>query len=174
MTIWQNIFSTFIGVLAGFLFSIALFYFTTTQRRYKSARTLAKNLNKEFEYNINFLKNIISDLNKSIEKIASDDDELHMFFDYKYYQRLFLQAYFQQGYLYDKLDPEDIILLDTILSHMAPLAGNWINEHIQMWEKKQITKQRVTQVLSFERDTLEGFIKNIQTIKRKISGSSKT
>ena len=174
MTFWQSVFSVFIGTVFGFIFSIVLFYITNIWRSKKAKEALEKSLIKEFEYNISFFRQLIEKLNKSIEKISSDDTELHFFLNYVYYQRLFLQSYFQQGYLYDKLDPDDIILLDNILNHISVYGGDYINNNIQLWEEGQITKQKANQVLGYERDTMEKFLKNIQTTKEKIPRTKKT
>ena len=167
-------FQCLLGQCSVSFFLIVLFYITNIWRGKKAKEALEKSLIKEFEYNISFFRQLIEKLNKSIEKISSDDTELHFFLNYVYYQRLFLQSYFQQGYLYDKLDPDDIILLDNILNHISVYGGDYINNNIQLWEEGQITKQKANQVLGYERDTMEKFLKNIQTTKEKISRTKKT
>ena len=168
MNFWQNVFSTFIGALLGFIFSIFLFYLTSRWSKNAQKKSTEKNLIKEFEFNEHYLQKVLADIKKAIEKITVNDKNVFYYFNYKSYQRLFVQSYFQQGFLYEKLDPDDINLLDTILSRMTQGGEYYINNSIQRWKEDHLNQQQILNILAFERDSIEKFIKDIRRIKQKI------
>lgn len=168
MNFWQNVFSTFIGALLGFVFSIFLFYLTRRWSKKAQKKSLEKNLIKEFEFNAHYLQKILEDLKKAIEKITVNDKDVFYYFSYISYQRLFTQTYFQQGFLYERLDPDDINLLDTILSRMTRGGEYHINNSIQRWKEDSLSQQQILKILAFERDSIEKFITDIGRIKQKI------
>lgn len=108
-------------------------------------------------------------MNKTIEKITINDKNVYYHFNYISYQRLFINTYFQQGYLYEKLDPDDINLIDTILSRMSLAGQTYINISIQMWKEDKYNQTQILNILAFERDSIEKYIKNIGDIKKKIA-----
>lgn len=168
MNFWQNVFSTFIGAILGFIFSICLFSLTSKWTKKDQKKSLEKNLIREFEFNEHYLQKILEDLKKTIEKITVNDKNVFYYFNYISYQRLFAQTYFQQGFLYDKLDPDDINLLDTILTRMSQGGEQYINNSIRMWKEDNLNQQQILNILAFERDSVEKFIKDIGRIKQKI------
>ena len=168
MNFWQNMFSTFIGALLGFVFSIFLFYLTNRWTKKREKESLEKNLVKEFEFNEHYLQKVLESLKKAIEKMTVNDKEVFYYFNYIGYQRLFIQTYFQQGFLYEKLDPEDINLLDTILNHMGTGIESYINNSMQRWKEDTIDQKDILRIMTFERDTIEKYIKEAHRMRQKI------
>ena len=173
MNFCQNVISTFIGVTLGFIFSIILFYFQQRWIKKTQKKSLEKNLVKEFEFNKHYLRKILKDIKKTIEKITVNDKNVFYYFKYIGYQRLFTQIYFQQGYLYEKLEPNDINLIDTILSRMTLGGQDYINNSIQMWKDDNLTQKQILNILGFERDSIEKHIKDIGRIKKKTVNTAK-
>lgn len=168
MEFWTNLVSTFIGAFSGFVFSIVLFFLTNNIGRKSAKESLENNLIKEFEFNEHYLENISSDLYKAIEKINADSKNVFIYFNYINFQRLFITQYFQQGYLYEKLTPDDIVLLDKILTHMNLYGQQYVNDSMDKWKKDQLMKKEIVDIISYERDSIEGFIKDLDIIKAKI------
>lgn len=173
MNFCQNVLSTFIGVILGFIFSIVLFYLTQRWTKSTKKKSLEKNLVKEFEFNDRYLKKILDDLKKAIEKITVNDKNVFYYFNYVNYQRLFINSYFQEGYLYEKLEPDDINLIDTILSRMSLGGQYYVNNSIQMWKNGGINQQQILNIVGFERDSIEKYIKDIGGLKQKIVSKGK-
>jgi len=169
MEYWTSLISTFIGALLGFIFSLCLFYLVNKWNRNLQRKSLQKNLIKEFEFNGHYLQSLLGNLNKAIEKINADDKKLYYYCYYKDFQRLFIHLYFQQGIHYEKLNPDDINLLITILNHMTQDVQYFVNSSIQSWKDTKISQQEILDILRFQRDTIEKFIKDIGQIKKKIS-----
>ena len=168
MNFWQIAFPTFTGAFIAFIFSIILFHLTNKWSKDAQRKSLEENLIKEFEFNEHFLAKIKEDVKKVIEKVTVDDHNVYQYLKYVNYQRLFTQNYFQQGLLYKKLSPDDINLLDNILRHMDQPGERYINNIISRWNAGEFTQQEALNKLSFERDSLEEFLKNLIMIKEKI------
>lgn len=172
MSFWTNMFSTFIGALLGFVLSIALFYLTSRWSKKSREEELEKSLIKELEYNGYYLEERLKELKKSIERVSADDKTAFPFFDYTGYQRVFLQEYFKQGFLWKKLDLKSISRLDTILNHMNIGISMYLNKSIEDWRNGAATKQETSGVLTFERDTLEGYLEDITQVKQRITSAN--
>ena len=170
MTFWENTLSTFIGAVLGFIFAIVLFYLTNIWSRKLHKKSFDKNLAKECEFNEYYLEKIVRELQKVIEKIGVNDKNVFHYFNYVSYKRLYTQGYFQQGFLYEKLGPEEINLLDTILTKMTQIGDQYINNSIQLWKEDRINQKQIFEIVSFERNTIEKFIGDIGRIKQKITG----
>jgi phosphate/sulfate permease len=168
MNFYQNVLSTFIGAILGFIFSIFLFYLTQKWSNRTEKKSLEKNLIKELEFNEHYLSKILQDIKKTIEQITVNDKQVYYYFNYMSYQRTFIQTYFQKGYLYEKLEPEDINLIDTILTRITWAGQEYINTSIQKWKAGSLDQAQILKIMSYERDSIEKFIKDIGVIKKKI------
>lgn len=173
MSFEQNIFSTLIGTFAGFLFAIALFYLQNKWSLALQKRNLKKNLKKEFEFNLKFLEKTLDDVNKIIERITTNNKKVYTFLKYTNLQRIFLQIYFQQGYLYDALSPEEIQLLDEILLHFDKPYQDYINIQIEGWRTGTINQADMIDVFAFERDNVIKYIDAVKDISKKIEIADK-
>lgn len=168
MTFWQSVAATFIGALFGFLFSIALFYITTIIFRKRQRRILEKNVIKEFEFNEDYLKRLQQELGKVIEKISLDDKTIFNYLKYTSYASLFIKAYFGEGLLFEKLEPEDILALDAIISYMEKPAEDFIGDAIHEWNEGSFDKGMISKLITLERDRIEQYIKDIRKIRKKL------
>ncbi len=172
MTFWQLAFPTFIGVFLAFIFSILLFHLTNKWTKDAAKKLLEKNLRCEFNFNKKYLEKTLEDLTKTIEKIGVED-KVFYYPKYVNYQRLFTLSYFNQGFLYEKLSTEDLNLIATILEHMNQGTELFINKSIKDYNDGNINKQEILRIISFERDTIQKFIKSLDEIQKKIVPSTK-
>lgn len=168
MTFGQQLLSTLIGTISGFLFSIALFYLTQKIKHWNEKNNILKSLKREFRYNLSLLNNLLNDINKTITKISADDKDVFFYFRYANFQRLFLQEAFRLGLLYDKLKDDDINNIDGILTHFSASYESYINQKIDEWKNDGINKKDMLKIFEFERDTLEKYIKQLEQIKAKV------
>lgn len=168
MTFGQQLLATLIGTISGFLFSIALFYFTQKIKHLNEKSNIFKSLKSEFRYNLSLLNNLLNDINKTITKISADDKDIFFYFRYSNFQRLFLQEAFRLGLLYDKLEDDDINNIDGILTHFGISYENYTNQKVDEWKNDGINKKDMLKIFEFERDTLEKYIKQLEQIKTKI------
>lgn len=168
MDFWQTLLSTFFGALLAFIFSIILFYITQEVSSANKKSKLEKYLFYEFEYNQNYLKKVLEDLQKCIEKITVNDKQLFAVFNFAQYQRLFINQYFQHGHLYEKLSPDDIKQIDAMLNHFTPNGENWLLNSIDRWKKDELSPKDMLNIISFEREQVALYLKFVEGIKNKI------
>jgi len=168
---WQNFLSTFMGAILGFIFSLALFYITRVVAQKSDIKILKKNLNKEFEFNIYFLKNLLNNLNGVIEKITANNKNVWFVHQYEEYQRVFTQAYFQRGLLYDRLTPKELSRWSLLLVHMVQGTVSYLMDQLEKWKADEITQQEASDVFIYERNCISDYLNNVlPEIKEKILG----
>ena len=151
-----------------FLFSSLLYNGNRWSEKTKKVN-LEKSLIKELEYDENFLNKIRTDINKIVEKVTVDDKEIYYTFVYITYFRSFTQSYFNEGYMFDKLEIDDLESINDILMHMSEGMQQYMNNSIQQWKDDTITRAILLSRLTFERDTIERYLKAIATIRKKIT-----
>ncbi len=170
MTFWQNMFSTFIGAVLGFAFSIVIYFIKTKMSNKSKKDNLEKSLLKELEYNDNFLNGLKNKLNKVIERVAINDKNVFHYFIYSTYSRYFMHAYFNEGYLFEKLSIDDITNINDIFMKMSEPYQQIINESIEQWKQGTLSQADLLGKLAYERDTMENYIKIVSLLKVKIRG----
>lgn len=155
MTFTEHLVSTFLGSVFGFLFSIVLFYLNNKLAKDRERKTLEKNLAKELDFNIIFLERLLEDVKKVIEKVMVEDrDTKTFYFRYSNFQRLFLSAYFREGYMYEKFSSADINILDIILTHQSLTGENYINNAVQRWQNSELDPIEALKIFSLERNLI--------------------
>jgi uncharacterized membrane protein YgaE (UPF0421/DUF939 family) len=168
MKFGQQILATLIGTIAGFIFSIILFYLTNKWKINSYKKNVVKNFSKEIEYNLSLINRLHSQINDVISKVTADRIDIYTYLDYKRYQRLFLDELFRQEVLYERLNQDEVSEIDTILFHFSIVAENYMNKNIEDWKARKIDRVPTLRSLEFERDQLEGYRQTLQNIKLKI------
>ncbi len=168
ISFFQNLFSTFLGAVLGFIFSIILFHIVEDKKEKKTKKTLIRSLKKEFEFNIYLLKKLKDDISKIIEKVNGDNHEIYIYLKYNEFQTFFLQRYFQLGYMYDNFSPEDISIINNLLNRYNLTMTNLINQKISQWNQKELNKAKLNNELTTEKDFIEEDIKNLESLYGKI------
>ncbi len=169
MNFYENMFSTFIGALAGFVFSIILFYLTNKWKEKDKKKNLRKNLLKELDYDLIYLTDILSDINKVVEKIGINaPEECFIFLKYSGYQSLFLNIYFREGFLYESISSDEIKKLDEILSQMSLNTETFVNNWIFEWKQGKLGQKEIHSNIIYQKEKIESYIKTINQLKAKI------
>ena len=168
MTFEQQIISTFIGALAGFIFSIFLFYLTEKWKNSKIHRDLSTNLQKEFDYNINFLENYEAEFGKLIRKVTANDKQIFTIFRFNKLQRLFLLEAFNKGLLYKYLSPDDINELDAMLSYFTNSMDQVHLMYVDEYKNDKTNQQESLQRFEYNKDQISKYLKTVKTLKEKL------
>lgn len=168
MTFEQQIISTFIGALAGFIFSIFLFYFTEKWKNSRINKDLSNNLQKEFDYNINFLDGYKDEFEKLIRKITANDRQIFTVFRFKKLQRLFILEAFNKGLLYKYLNSEDINELDAMLDYFNSSMDQVHYGYIENYINNKAPQQNSLQMFEFNRDQIIKYLKLSKILKEKL------
>lgn len=168
MAFWEQTLSTLIGVIAGFVFSIIVFYLTEKWKNSRINQDLSSNLQKEFEFNINFLEKYKTEFEKLIRKISTNDKRHFIIFRFSKLQRLFLLEAFNKGLLYKYLKSEEINELDSMLSYftatMDQIHYNYSNEY----KTGKSTQADSLAIFEFNKEEIEKYLKLTRTLKEKL------
>lgn len=168
MSFWQQVISTFIGALAGFLFSILLFYFTERWKNSQKKRNLNFNILKECEYDIDFLEKFKSDFEKACQQITINDKNIFIIFRFSKLQRLFILSAFNEGLLYKNLTVEEIGTLDSMLNYFNFFTDNYLIERLEQFKKDGIGQMEALGVFNYNKDEIVKYLNFIKVLKEKL------
>ncbi len=169
MTFEQQSLATFIGALAGFVFSIFLFYLTEKWKNNKANKDLSNNLQRELAYNSNFIESYKEDFEKLIRKIAANDRQIFTIFRFNKLQRLFLFESFNKGLLYKYLNSDEINDLDGMLDYFS-ISINQIHwGYLDYYKNSRVPQQISLQRFEMNKDFLEKYLKLARTLKKKLT-----
>ena len=161
----QSVFSTFIGALFAFLLGLLAFYLNEKHKEDKHEARLSKCVSHELEYNRRLIRTLLHNINL-FENGIKEDKNVTTTFNYSYYLRFFISEYFKSGYMWDKLDKDNIHTIEQVLTFMNPDTGTLLYASLQKWNKreKNFNKDEVLKVLSTAKGTLlsvDSYIANI-------------
>ncbi len=168
MTFKEQILATLIGVVAGFIFSITMFYLTEWLKRNRREKSIMKNVVKELEFNLAFLEEYKEDIEKLLRQIAANaNDVLAAFRSYRL-QRTFVQEAFYAGLLYEKLDIEDISQIDTMLTYFTTPTDQLAYKDLDAYNSNNIDQNVALQKFEFMKGEVERYCKLMNKIKEKL------
>jgi hypothetical protein len=168
MTFEQQIISTFIGALAGFIFSIFLFYFTEKWKNNKANENLSFNLQKELDYNINFIEGYGDEFEKLIRKVATYDKQIFTAFRFNKLQRLFILEAFNRGLLYKYLSSEEVNDLDAMLDYFNISMNQIHYGYVEDYKSDRVSQQDSLRIFEYNRDLIIKYLKLAKTLKEKL------
>ncbi len=168
MTFEQQIVDTFIGALAGFIFSISLFYLTEKWKNNRVNKDLSDNLQKELEYNSNFIEGYKEDFEKLIRKITANDRQIFTIFRFNKLQRLFLLETFNKGLLYKYLSADEINNLDAMLDYFTTPMNQIHYGYVEDYRNNTVLQRISLQRFEMNKDLLEKYFKLVKTLKEKL------
>lgn len=165
---WQQLIPTFVGSSLGFIFSIFLFYLTEKLKNNDGKKNLRDNLQKEIDYNINFLDQYSKDYDKLIREIGTDGIGGEIIFRAARLQRLFILEAFNKGILYKYLDKEDINELDIMLNFFSHTMDNLSWENLKKYREKSISKKESLQNFEYEKGKIDKAMNFQKKLKEKL------
>lgn len=167
MSFQEQLLSTLIGTISGFVFGLALFYTTTHLEKRNKTKQLIANLKKECEYvlkhhlkQIVFIKDLIdSDKYKITKKLPFD-----LLFRAN---KPFMERCFEEGVIYELLSENDIFDLMSIESQII-----YEDEEIQKnWYSLETSDQR--EVPNYHRNLLKTRMDYCNILRRLIERCEK-
>lgn len=162
---WGTVWSTFVG----FVFSIALFYITSTLTKWRQKKELKLNLKREIELNIFYLGKLVSKLEGVVQKMSVGNLHIFEYFKYDAFERYFISQYYQQGYLLHRMNDKELNNLGTILQKMNPGSGDFINDVIRRWKAEPTTTAQATDIINWEINNLKEIVQTLNEMKDKIA-----
>ena len=168
MSFQSQIIATFSGALAAFIFSLVLFYLTEKWKNSKINKDLCQNLQKEFDYNINFLELFNNDIDKMLRKISSKDLTIFIVFRFYKLQRLFILETFNKGLLYKYLTIDDITDIDTMLTYFNNSTDQYAWNTLEDYQKGKILPKDALNKFEYDKTEVEKYIKILKKLKSKL------
>lgn len=168
MKFWNQVTATLIGTIAGFLFSLALFWVKERFKQNRLIKHLVINLKYELEYNLNLFKKYSKRVSECIEAINSDKKDTYLTLDYNFVASYFSIQFYREGLARRYLHYEDMKRWNDIVSNHSAGTEQHVMDVVESWRKSEIEKDKVFSALKHERDQLNYAIEMIEYLKTKI------
>jgi hypothetical protein len=147
---WGRTIATLIGTIAGFIFSILLFYISERVKRSRDRQKIIQGLKREATFNVGMCDIWLKAISDIRLKVAAADIAVFYYFDYSRALRIFVQeAVRRAGVLYDLLNDAELVNLDKSLVFLNLLSEQDINSKIAQWKANTITPAAMSQALGF-------------------------
>ena len=170
MTYGQQITATLIGTSAGFCGSVILFWLKELWQGSRRKRAIIKNLDYEFDYNINLLNKYDKDLTTCLEKIAADSKVVYCSIQYSKIFKYFANQLYTEGLFSKYLHPEDMKRWNDFLTTLSAGSENYFLEMLDKWRKSETTKTDVHAAVEQERTNIRYAREITEYLKGKIIG----
>jgi len=168
MTFEQLFIPTFIGALVAFIFSISLFYLTEKWKRSIANKDLNKNIQKESEYNLEYLSRQKTNIDDAINDVAANNRYLR-FIPYFYkLQRQFILEAFNKGLLYSYLDTNEINGLDSMLTYFSHSTDRIVMDRLSAFKTNSITQAEMLLTLRYDKNQVIKYQSILENIKNKL------
>lgn len=168
MTFWNHVTATLIGTIAGFIFSLALFWLKERLKQNRLINHLVTNLKYELEYNLNLFKKYSARVSECIEAINSDKKDVYLTLDYNFVASYFSIQFYREGLARRYLHYEDMKRWNDVVSNHSAGTEQYVMDVVESWRKSEIEKDKVFSALKHERDQLNYAIEMIEYLKAKI------
>jgi hypothetical protein len=169
---WELVIPTLVGTMAGFIFSIALFYCTEKIKQERDRRRILKNLMRELTFNLRLYDQWLKGIEQARPQVGAGDKNIFLYIDYTRIARTFIIQALPEGLLYDILADEDLLELDTALRLCNPNSVNDFSEALNQWKLGNIGNPEMFQKLEFHRRMIEEGRKAFDATARKVSAHS--
>ncbi len=167
---WSRALSTLVGTVAGFAFSIVLFYLSERAKRSRERAKIVAGLMREAAFNINLCEVWLATFNDIRLKMAADDLEgFFNYIDYTRALRIFTQEAMRAGLLYDLLGDKDLVELDKFLRFLLPLNEQDINAKVAGLKGGGISLPDMSKALTFHEYVVKEGRKAMEKLRARAS-----
>ena len=146
---WSRALATLMGTVAGFLFSIVVFYISEHVKRSRDRKKIIIGLKREAAFNLGLCDAWLKSIATVRLKLAADDHDFFNYFDYTRGLRVFVQEALRAGVLYDLLGDPDLVDLDKSLRFLSPQSEMDINGKITQWKDGAVAAADLSKALNF-------------------------
>jgi hypothetical protein len=169
-TFWERVIATLVGTVAGFLFSIALFYLTEKFKRERERTKVLKGLRRELTFNLRLLESWLRGIETARPQVAAGDQNIYLYLDYSRVLRIFVQQAASAGLLYDLLADEELVALDKALRTCDVPAEQDFMQKLQQWKDGTIDNAQMFRTLEFHKYMTEACRKAMESAAQKVGG----
>jgi len=164
---WSHALATLVGTVAGFVFSILLFYISERVKRLRDQKKVIAGLKREAAFNIGLCEAWLKAIGDIRPKVAAGDLAFFDYFDYSRALRIFVQEALRAGILYDLLSDTELVDLDKSLLFLAFYWEQDINGKIAQWKAGTIAAPDMSQALTFHEHAVTEACKALETLRCK-------
>jgi putative component of toxin-antitoxin plasmid stabilization module len=159
--------ATLVGTVAGFLFSIVVFYVSEGVKRSRDRQKIIAGLNREAAFNIGLCESWLKSIGEIRLKVASGDRVVFDYFDYSRALRIFVGEALKAGVLYDLLNDSELVELDKALRFLGPPSEQDINGKVAQWKAATIAAPEFSQALNFQTYVVNEARKAMDPLRKK-------
>jgi len=174
-----NFWSIFVPAFLAFSLALFLFYGAKYVSLNLEKKSVKRNVISEFELNELLLKNLLRELEHleylTFRNIVNNNRKIQTIHIINF-RRFFTEAYLKKGFVYEKLNPVDIVKLDRILNTMNIEHQRYINSMISEWKSTKTDEKRdkkLRAVVENEVSMISEFIKDMRYIRETLEGKRK-
>jgi hypothetical protein len=145
---WSRALATLVGTVAGFVFSIVLFYVSESIKRRRDRSKIVRGLHREATFNVGLCDVWLKGIGEVRLKMAAGDQNFFNYFDYSRALRIFVQEAVKAGVLYDLLEDSELVDLDKGLRFLGPQTEEGLNGLIAQWKAGSLAAAELSKALS--------------------------
>jgi len=174
MTFGENVCATLIGTVAGFLFSIALFYVREKVKHTREREKTIKNLRREFVYDVGLLGEWVRNLTTARAQVAAGTNVFRTI-PYTRFSRAFVQEAFRSGIIFEIFNDEEVASIDELLGFFWTGGEQFVNDKLAKWDYKreEISAKEVVDMLQFNIEKIEEHQKTLGVLVKKCDAALK-
>jgi hypothetical protein len=165
---WNQIWSTLVGTIAGFVFSLALFYFTDRIKRRHDRMRILRGLQRELKFDLALFDSLSKGIEDARLKVAVGDKDIYLYLDYSRFLSIFIIQAVREGILYDLLTNEDLVGLDKAMRTCNAQPEKEFSDRLTLWKSGQIGNSEMFKTLEFHKFIVSTSKTALETIAAKI------
>jgi hypothetical protein len=168
---WQQVWSTLLGTVAGFVFSIALFYLTERVKHERDRKKILSGLKRELEFDVALHASWLKGLEEARPQVAAGDKNIFLYLEYTRILSVFLGQALRDGMLYDMLTDDELVGLDKALRNANPLAERDFTDRLEQWKTGQIDNGEMFKRLEFHKFVVGTSKTALEAVVSKVKGA---
>ena len=165
LSFWEQAGATVIGVVAGFLFSLALFWIKENISYKKKKENILKGLRFEFDYNLNIFKKYLEQVEECISAIGANSKKTYLKLNYELIFIYFAKQFYQEGLIIKYLPVEGVKRWNDFLGNCSVGSDEYIDNELEKWRKSKIDQEDIFKSLKLEKNHLKDAIVMIEYLK---------
>lgn len=168
---WQQVWSTLVGTVAGFVFAIALFYLTERIKRERDRAKILKGLRRELKFDLALFESWLKGIEDARPQVAAGDRNIWLYLDYTRFLSIFIGQAVRDGILYDLLTDDELVGLDKAMRSCNPGAEQEFFTKLNQWKAGQIDNADMFKTFEFNKFVVTTSKKALEGIITKISAA---
>jgi len=166
---WQQFSSTLVGTVAGFAFSIVLFYMTERIKRGHDRTKILKGLRRELQFDLALCASWLKGIEDARPQVGAGDKNIFLYLDYTRVLSIFIGQAVREGILYDLLTDDDLVGLDKVLKSSNLQAEQEFFNRLNQWKAGQIDNAEMFKTIEFHKYVVGASKKALEVVAAKIA-----